>query len=159
MGYRHRIILAFLFVILTVGQMPAYVHAGGMTVRRDVAKLVTPILDTRLDSEQCSSKDVSFNNAERLLGQLFKLQTSASNEALAVLLNFYLGESADAELLHEITKRGPKMLRILERYKATIPVFRNRRYPPCLSLERSTITKTFDQAVEAIQSGKVVGED
>jgi hypothetical protein len=129
------------------------------TVDPAVARLVEPILDTLTESGRCSIRDESFKEADRLLGSVLQLQTGASDEALVILLHFYIGESSSEDVLHEITTRGRRMLPCLRRYYKRAPVFANRSYPPCLALKSRPRMHVFNEAMRAIRSNTVIGED
>jgi len=55
-------------------------------------------------------KQSALEKSEKLIARLFKMKTRASDEALVVLMNFYVGESLQPDLVHEVTVRGKRML-------------------------------------------------
>lgn len=129
------------------------------TVHAEIARLVEPILDVRADSQGCHDRDESFQEADKLLGTILGLRTLPSDEALVVLLYFYIGESSYGDIIHEITKRGRRMVPYLRRYRNTAPAFANRAYPPCLFVESGTRVDSFDEAIKAIGARRIIGED
>jgi hypothetical protein len=57
-----------------------------------VQELVKPILDALADTNSSTSANqtVAFETGAKLLGELFVIKTSAFDEALAVLMTFYV---------------------------------------------------------------------
>jgi len=134
-------------------------RTGPRTVDAKVARLVEPVLDALVQSQGCSDREESFYEADKHLGTILGLRTDASDEALVVLLYFYIGESSCEDIIHEISKRGRRMVPYLRRYRDTAPDFANRRYPPCLLVESSTRVEFFDEVIRAIGERKIIGED
>ncbi len=87
------------------------------------------------------------------------MKTSASDEALAVLMNFYVGEALQDDVIHEVTVRGKRMLPLLRKYRKGPVAFTGRRYPESLLLRKDVRNENFENAVESINAGKIIGED
>jgi hypothetical protein len=116
---------------------------GRVSVPEQVVTLVRPILDLRQESiEQCgepgsSSKCIQGDAYEReqqrqkefadLLAQLTQRKETAADEALVVLMWFYVGESQ--EEADAVIARGPKMLAYLAKYRHARPKISTRAYP------------------------------
>lgn len=66
----------------------------------DVQKMVEPILDlcVRADASQGEAQNKASWKAARLIGALLDSKAKSSDEALVVLMNFYIGESTGADL-------------------------------------------------------------
>jgi hypothetical protein len=63
------------------------------------------------------------NGLEHALTRVFKDKSSVRDEALAVLLGFYLGEHSGEDISCELVSRGRRVLKKLEKYRyATIVV-------------------------------------
>ncbi len=94
-----------------------------------------------------------------MVGALFQTKTKTADEALVVLMNFYIGESLGDDLLHQITARGKRMLRLLLKYRDAHVIFPERKYPPSLLLAPDVKKENFDEAIKSVTAGKIVGED
>jgi hypothetical protein len=92
---------------------------------RDVQVLVKPILHLRAEAKtsQGERQNAAFWQAEKLMGTLFQIRTKASDEALVVLMNFYVGEAPNEDLIHQVTVRGKRMLPLLLKYRNAHVVF------------------------------------
>jgi len=124
-----------------------------------VQELVKPILDL------CAKANVSqaehhtaFLEAEGLTGKLFQDKTRSSDEALVVLMNFYIGEATGEDVLHHVTVRGKRMLPLLLKYRDASVIFAKRDYAS-IRLGVDVRKETFDDAIRSIKAGKIIGED
>jgi hypothetical protein len=126
-----------------------------------VQALVTPFLDLRAQAELAKGQEQqsAFQQSEKLLAHLFGLKTRASDEALIVLMNFYVGESLGPDLVHQVTLRGKQMLPLLMKYRAASVSFPNKTYAPSLLVAGDVRRTNFDNAIKSIQAGKVFGEE
>ncbi len=93
------------------------------------------------------------------MGVLLQTTTKASDEALVVLMNFYVGESLGEDLLHQVTVRGKRMLPLLLKYRNAHVVFSSRTYPSSLLLGPDVRKENFDDAINGVRAGKIIGED
>jgi hypothetical protein len=128
---------------------------------RDVQELVTPILDIRAEAKasQGERQNAAFWQAAVLIGKLTDLKTHSSDEALVVLMNFYVGESPGEDVLHQVTVRGKRMLPLLLKYRNVHVIFSGRKYPSSLLLAPEVKKENFDDAIKSVRAGKVIGED
>ena len=135
--------------------------AGAVQPPRSVESLVVPILDLRAQAEssQGEAQQSAFTKSEKLTGKLFQMHTRAADEALVLLLNFYVGEALQSDLVHEITKRGKRMLPLLLKYDHDAVRFSKRVYPASLLVAEDVRADEFQTAIQAVKSGKVIGED
>lgn len=135
--------------------------AGTVQPPRSVESLVVPILDLRAQAESSQGKaqQSAFTRSEKLTGKLFQMHTRAADEALVLLLNFYVGEALQSDLVHEITKRGKRMLPLLAKYQDDAVHFSKRSYPASLLVAKDVRSDEFQTAIQAVKSGKVIGED
>src|SRR5216684_2558521 len=94
-----------------------------------VQDLLTPFLDLRAQAESSKGEQQlgAFQKSEKLLARLFKVKTRASDEALVVLMNYYVGEALGPDLVHEVTLRGRRMLPLLMKYRTATVSFRNKQ--------------------------------
>lgn len=137
------------------------VAAGAVQPPRSVESLVVPILDLRAqaDSSQGEIQQSAFTKSEKLTGRLFQMHTRAADEALVLLMNFYVGEALQSDLVHEVTKRGKRMLPLLLKYQHDAVRFSKRSYPASLLVAKDVRADEFQTAIQAVKSGKVIGED
>ena len=128
---------------------------------RDVQELVKPILDLCAEAEAShgKSQNAAVWQTGKLMGVLFQMTTRASDEALVVLMNFYVGESLGEDLLHQVTVRGKRMLPLLLKYRKARVIFSQREYPSSLLLASDVRKEGFDVAIKSVRAGKVFGED
>ena len=59
---------------------------------------------------------------EKLFESLLANRTPASDEALAYLLNVYMGEHSGEELVCEVTNRGKRMVPLIRAYQQCLPL-------------------------------------
>jgi hypothetical protein len=128
---------------------------------RDVQELVRPVLDLCAGAEasQGERQNAQVFQYGKLLGALFQMKTKASDEALVVLMNFYVGESFGEDLLHQVTVRGKRMLPLLLKYRNAHVFFSERKYPSSLLLVHDVREENFSNAINSVRAGKVFGED
>ena len=109
-----------------------------------VAILVRPILDLEADSLRLcrSTKPQSCTEGregeeelararqkETLTTELLGKKGQTANEALAVLLCYYIGEGNGEDVLFTITSHGHQMLTPLRKYEHQTPTVAQRNYP------------------------------
>jgi hypothetical protein len=128
-----------------------------------VANLVRPLLDLRQKSQQQQEMDCGTDAdptkcgdpGEKkfwdLFSKLVARRDATADEALVVLMCFYIGESQ--EEIDAVIGRGHRMLKYLEKYRAATPVILGRAYPASMLKERSIKRDNFAGAVKAIHKG------
>ena len=117
-----------------------------MTVPVQVAALLRPILDEKQKGGQHDEGQLS-----NLLYGLTKNKGRAADEALVVLMCFYVGESQ--EETDAVIARGRRMLPLLKKYQAATPRVPGRTYPDSMLKDPSAKSDAFDGAVKAINHG------
>jgi len=149
----------FLIVALMLALQTASA-ASTVVPSSDVQEKVGPILDLCRKAKVSQGKDqnTAFLEAERLTGKLFQDRTKSSDEALVVLMNFYVGEATGEDVLHHITVRGKRMLPLLLKYRDTRVIFSKKDYASIL-LPADVRRENFDSAIKNIKAGKTMGED
>jgi hypothetical protein len=127
----------------------------------DVQEKVKPILDLCEEAQTASleRQNAAFWQVAKLTGELSRMKTKSSDEALVVLMNFYIGESTGEDLLHEITVRGRRMLPVLLKYRNASVVFSKKEYPSSLLVAADVRKQNFDEVITSIRAGKVIGEE
>ena len=91
---------------------------------RSVAVIVRPILR---DANEALLSDSFWDSPaekrfEKRWEALANNNARAADEALAVLLHFYIGEHSGEELMDEAVQRGKRMLPLLRRYQRCKPM-------------------------------------
>jgi hypothetical protein len=150
-------------LVLFAGNLPLNAQDRSVIVPPAATKLLIPVLDAyekgRTDnSPGKEERGGSLWNAAVLAGKVMSNKTPAADEALVVLLYFYIGESTDGDKEAEIIDRGKKMLPYLKKYQTRTPQISGRDYTKLL-LERETSQMSFREIIEAIVRGNKVEND
>lgn len=149
----------FLVVALTLALQTAST-ASTVVPPSDVRQKVQAILDLCRNAKaaQGERQNTAFLEAEKLTGKLFQDKTKSSDEALVVLMNFYVGEATGEDVLHHVTVRGKRMLPLLLKYRDARVIFPKKDYASIL-LPADVRREDFDSAIKSIKAGKTLGED
>lgn len=138
-----------------------------VAVPERVAALVRPLLDLNQKStEQCGAPgtpsrcmngDAYVQEQQRRmefgkgLDDLMQRGDPAGDEALVVLMCFYVGESQ--EETDAVIGRGHRMLIYLDKYQHARPLIPERNYPASMSNDPSVKGDNFEGARRAIEKG------
>jgi hypothetical protein len=135
--------------------------SASIPLREGVQTLLEPILDLRAQAESSAGEkqQVAFEKSQKLVAGLFQVKTKNSDEALVVLMNFYVGESLQADLVHEVTLRGKRMLPLLLKYRKESVTFTDRKYPQSMLLADDIRQRDFDNAIDSVKKGRVFKVD
>ncbi len=153
-------IQTLLAIALTLGLQTA--NAAVIVVPPShVQEKVRPILDLcrQAVATQGELQNTSFYEAASLAGKLFQDRTKSSDEALVVLMHYYIGEATGEDLLHHVTIRGKRMLPLLLKYRDAHIVFPKRKYPSSSFLSLAVRKENFDNAIRSVRAGKTIGDD
>jgi hypothetical protein len=155
---RQRLKILIFTIALTLQAANA---AAEIVPPRDVQELVQPILDLCADANasQGERQNAAVWQTGKLMSMLFQMKTKTSDEALVVLMNFYVGESLGEDWVHQITVRGKRMLPLLLKYRNARVIFSQRKYPSSILLAHDVKKEFFENAIESVTAGKVYGED
>ncbi len=138
-------------------------------VPETVAVLIRPILDIEAESlrlcrstkpQSCTEgrereEEVSRSReVERLTTDLLHKNGSTANEALVILLCYYVGEGNGEDILFGITSRGRRMVSPLRKYENRTPTISNRAYPDRLRLSTETKKHIFATAIDSVLHGR-----
>ena len=150
-------------LILFAGRLPLTGQTETVTVPPSVTKLLIPVLDAykkgRIDdSQDKEQRGGSLWNAAVMAGKVMDNKTPAGDEALVVLLHYYIGEATGEDNTIEIIDRGKKMLPYLRKYQTHTPQIPDRDYRELL-LERKTSQMSFREIIAAIERGDKVEND
>jgi hypothetical protein len=110
------------------------------------AALLRPILDEVQKGAEHDERRLS-----NLLYGLTQKRGRAADEALVVLMCFYVGESQ--EEADAVIARGKKMLPLLDKYQGRNPKVPGRTYPDSMLKGISSKDDAFDGALRAIHNG------
>jgi len=167
--FRFLVLLMPILVCMAHSQTPKGQSSGAtrihqkLTVPEPVAHLIRPLLDLRQKSQQqpevnCSADsdptkctDSNEENFEKLLAKLTARRDPSSDEALVVLMCFYLGESQ--EETDAVIGRGRRMLKYLNKYRYVTPNIPGRSYQGSMLKDQSVKADDFAGAIRAIQKG------
>jgi len=139
--------------------------ARRVPVPEQVAAEVRPMLDLRQRSiEQCGEPGTpsrciqgeAYEHEQqrqeqfaKLLAKLTQRKESAVDEALVVLMCFYVGESQEGT--DAIVARGPRMLTYLSKYRHGRPSIPQRVYPKSMFKDPSVKADDFTGTIKAIR--------
>ena len=149
-------------LVLTIALMLRAANVAAEIVPpRDVQEMVKPILDlcAEAGASQGERRNTAVWQTGKLMGVLFQMRTKASDESLVILMNYYVGESLGEDLLHQVTVRGKRMLPLLLKYRTAHVVFSSREYQSSLLLAPDVRKERFDDAINSVKTGKIIGED
>lgn len=154
---------------LALSLLGGFCQAAGRTqeaqveVPPPVARRVQPILDAMVAVRKAqatgSGASPEWHKVESLVARLVDDKTPAGNEALVVLIQFYIGEATGEDLLHEVTKRGRSMIPYLRKYMRGPARMPGRDYPASIRANRQTSMGFMETAIESIRAGKIMFED
>jgi len=149
-------------------------HTTDQVLPKGSADLLVPILDLRYESIRecgigkefrCTSgpagdRDTArWKKVEELVAGLIKNKSSSADEAVVVLLQYYVGESEGPDLITNVTTRGRRVLPYLLKYRDNIPSIPGRSYPASMLTDQDIRQEEFDEAIRAVKSGKILTVD
>jgi hypothetical protein len=117
-------------------------------VATDLAANVVDIAVEALAKDDGSPK---WQELDRRLSKLFGNKTKDGDEAVVILMSFYIGESTAEELHENLLSRGPRMIPLLERYLREEPVSLLKKYPARVRLERTTTISFLNEDLEILR--------
>jgi hypothetical protein len=151
------ITIAILALSLVVGTSQ-HCRATAIEPSDEVEKLIDPILEAALATRQHDSEATELE-----LGRRFKKvlddRSFVGDEALVVLLNFYVGEANGGDLLHQITLRGRRILPLLTKYQRANVLLKSNSHFDSLRLPPRMRKQNFTTSTDFISKGKVWGAD
>ena len=149
--------------------LPARAADGqSVQVPENVAALIRPMLDLRQESvaecgevgkpSRCIDGEFYTHEMERqrkfgeALHKLTEKRGSSADEALVVLICFYVGESE--EEADAVIRRGRRMLLYLKKYEDRVPAIPNREYPSSMLHNSDDKIEYFKDVIKAIHKGR-----
>jgi hypothetical protein len=107
---------------LILGLAASPVFGAEVLPPKRVRALVRPVFAAYSRVLRAETEETA-NGLENTLAHVFKDKSSVGDEALAVLLGFYLGEHSGEDISCELVSRGSRVLKKLEKYRsATIVI-------------------------------------
>jgi hypothetical protein len=92
-----------------------------------------------------------WNDLETRLGALYNNPSKDADEAVVILMSFYLGEHNGEELYENLISRGPRMIPLLERYLREEPASLIAQSPARVRLERATTTGFLQETLRTLR--------
>jgi hypothetical protein len=117
-----------------------------IVVSAQAAALVRPILD-----EVQKGAEPDETRLSNFLYGLIQKKGSAADEALVVLMCFYVGESQEES--DAVIARGKRMLQLLDKYQSRNPEVPGRTYPASMLRGISSKDEAFEGAIKSIHHG------
>src|SRR5258705_10938982 len=78
------------------------------TTRISPSELAADVLDARLQALKQNKSDPPFEEVEKRLAELYRNSSPRADEAVVILMSFYLGEHNGEELYENLLSRGPR---------------------------------------------------
>jgi hypothetical protein len=97
--------------------MPACQRLPQLKLTAPVETQVVGVLQAAADMRREGNTEESWNAFDRAFDPVLDQQNTTTDEALAVLLSFYIGEHAYEDLRCELVARGERELNFLTRYR------------------------------------------
>jgi len=129
----------------------AGVHVGNGTHSDPAWALATPVLKLACASRVTEGAVGSTEaDLDRALDALFHRGDATADEALVILMNFYIGESRGTDLWENVVDRGPRMIPLLKKYKTRVNSLPSVKCKTRIRLTSESATEALDSAISAI---------
>ena len=148
-------------MLITIGAMTAVVFSA-VACRRNssstgdiAADLAANVIDIGVEALARDDGGPKWQELDKRLDTLFGNNTKEGDEAIVILMSFYLGEHNGEELQENLLGRGPRMIPLIDRYLREEPSSLLNRYPERVRLERTTTVMFLKENLEIlrVQSG------
>jgi hypothetical protein len=126
---------------------------------KKIVPLLAPILTSRALAIARPDDDVAVEAVGVPLARLLEDNNAESDQAVVMLLDYYLGEAYDEDVLHNITLRGRRTLPHLVRFSTQRPSLEGIDPPEAIILSKDERDRRFTLAIEHVKSGRVWGSD
>lgn len=120
------------------------------TPRTSPSELAAHVLDARVQARKENNSDPDFEEVERRLADLYGNSSGQADEAIVILMSFYLGEHNGEELYENLLSRGPRMIPIVEHCLQEEPILVS-RYPKEIVLDRKTTVVFLKESLEILK--------
>jgi hypothetical protein len=121
--------------------------------------LLAPILTSRALAIAHPDDDVVAEAVGVPLARLLEDNSAEADQAVVMLLDYYLGEAYDEDVLHNVTLRGRRALPHLLRFSTQRPSLEGIDPPESIILSKDERDRRFTVAIEHVKSGRVWGSD
>lgn len=143
------------FVVCAVLLLSVSVYCDDKPAPPKWEALVRPVLEARCEAVK-SEKDLPSAEYDRKVNEeaakVAKDRTEAGDEAVVVLMDYWLGEGAGLGLSVEITERGKRLLPLLKKYGKEPPPLPS----PCkyATQDEDVRQAIFKQLTEMVEKGE-----
>jgi TonB family protein len=117
---------------------------------RVATDLAAHVLDARVEQLKGSDSDPNSEEVEKRLAKLYGNSSEQADEAVVVLMSFYLGEHNGEELYENLLSRGTRMIPVIEHYLREQPALVD-RYSKPMRLERTTTVIFLKEGLEILK--------
>src|SRR5215469_189358 len=115
------------------------------------ADLAANVLDIAAEALLKDDGGPKWDELDRRLDVLFANNTKEGDEAIVILMSFYLGEHEGEELEENLLSRGPRMIPLVERYLHEEPSSLRNEFPRRVRLERKTTVGFLKEALQILR--------
>ncbi|PYU78355.1 MAG: hypothetical protein DMG50_27875 [Acidobacteria bacterium] len=115
------------------------------------ADLATNVVDIASEALLKDDGGPKWDELDRRLDALFANNTKEADEAVVILVSFYLGEHECEEVDENLVSRGPRMMPLVERYLREEPSSLLHEYPRRVRLERETTIGHLEEDLKLLQ--------
>jgi hypothetical protein len=115
------------------------------------ADLAANVLDIASEALLKDDGGPKWDELDRRLDALFANSTKEADEAVVILVSFYLGEHECEEVDENLVSRGPRMIPLVERYLREEPSSLLHEYPRRVRLERETTIGHLEENLKLLQ--------
>ena len=116
------------------------------------ADLAANVLDIASEALLRDDGGPKWEELDRRLDALFANNTKEADEAVVILVSFYLGEHECEEVDENLVSRGPRMIPLVERYLREEPLSLLHEYPRRVRLERETTAGHLEEDLKLLQA-------
>jgi len=148
--HRDRQRLVGLAALILAPVLALHGSEASSTPRISAGELAGNVLRARVHAIKQNKPDASYDEVERRLEHLYGNSSAEADEAVVILMSFYLGEHNGEELYENLLSRGPRMIPIIEHYLHEPPTVVS-RYPKGLHLDRDTTVMFLRESLEILK--------
>jgi hypothetical protein len=116
------------------------------------ADLAANVLDIASEALLRDDGGPKWDELDRRLDVLFANNTKEADEAVVILVSFYLGEHECEEVDENLVSRGPRMIPLVERYLRDEPSSLLHEYPRRVRLKRETTVGHLEEDLKLLQA-------
>lgn len=124
---------------------------GPSASRNTADDLAANVVDIGVEALAKQDGSPQRQELDRRLERLFANSSKEADEAVVILVSFYLGEHNGEELEENLLSRGPRMIPILERYLHEEPTSLLEQYPKRVRAERTTAERLLKEDLEILR--------